>query len=684
MQSKGFSVNRTDIGVVAYLLAAVMFFIIPIPAGLLDVMLCLNISVALIVLMNALFSKEVLDMSFFPTILLFTTIFRISLNVSSTRLILTTGNPGNVVMTFGSFVGGGNLIIGAIIFLILIIIQFVVINKGSERVAEVSARFSLDAMPGKQMAIDADLSTGAISDEEAKKRRDKLQQESSFFGNMDGATKYVKGDATAGLIITAINIAGGTVMGMVNQGMDFVTALQTYGVITIGDGLSSQIPSLLISLSTGILVTKGSNEADFSGTLVKQLFGLPKVLYIVGGVVAFLGVFTPLSLPLFLAMGGMYIIVGRNMEKTLTEEKTEEVVTEEEEEADEIRRPENVVSLLQVDPIELEFGYGIIPLADVNQGGDLLDRVVMIRRQIALELGTVVPIIRLRDNIQLNPNQYIIKIKGIQVAEGEIQFDQYMAMNPGYVEEDIPGIDTREPSFGLPAKWITEAWRERAESVGYTVVDPPSIIATHLTEVIRAHIAELLTRQDVNNLVDNLKESNPALVDELIPKLLGIGEVQKVLQNLLREGVSIRDLLSIFEILADHAPSSRDTDLLTEYVRQGLRRAISSKYFPGGETTSVLTLDPALEKEIMSSVRQSENGAYLAIDPERVKSIMDDLGEKMKQFDDMGIMPIVVCSPIVRMYFKKMSGDYYRDLIVISYNEVEPDAVLQSAGMVTG
>jgi len=361
-----------------------------------------------------------------------------------------------------------------------------------------------------------------------------------------------------------------------------------------------------------------------------------------------------------------------------------EEVEEEEIAADEVRRHENVNQLLQVDPIELEFGYGIIPLADVNQGGDLLDRVVMIRRQIALELGTVVPIIRLRDNIQLNPNQYIIKIKGIQVAEGEIQFDQYMAMNPGYVEEDIPGIDTREPSFGLPAKWITEAWRERAESVGYTVVDPPSIIATHLTEVIRAHIAELLTRQDVNNLVDNLKESNPALVDELIPKLLGIGEVQKVLQNLLREGVSIRDLLSIFEILADHAPSTRDTDLLTEYVRQGLRRAISSKYFPGGETTSVLTLDPALEKEIMSSVRQSENGAYLAIDPERVKAIMDDLGEKMKQFDDMGIMPIVVCSPIVRMYFKKMSGDYYRDLIVISYNEVEPDAVLQSAGMVTG
>ena len=678
------SINKADVGVVAYLLAAVMFFIIPIPSFLLDVMLGLNIMLALIILLNVLFVEEVLDMSFFPTLLLFTTIFRISLNVSSTRLILSTGAPGNVVTTFGQFVGGGDLVIGVIVFIVLVIIQFVVINKGSERVAEVSARFTLDAMPGKQMAIDADLNTGAITDKEAKEKREKIQKESSFFGSMDGATKYVKGDATAGLIITAINLVGGTIMGVMNQGLGFSDAIQQYGILTIGDGLSSQIPSLLISLSTGILVTKGSQEADFSGTLVKQLFGIPRVLYIVGISMILLGLVTPLNFFLFGAYGAVMLVAGRSIDKAITVGTTEEEVTQEEEEVEEIRKPENVVSLLQVDPIELEFGYGIIPLADVNQGGDLLDRVVMIRRQIALELGTVVPIIRLRDNIQLNPNQYIIKIKGIQVTEGEILFDHYMAMDPGYVEEEITGIPTFEPSFHLPAIWITESQRERAESLGYTVVDPPSIIATHLTEVIRSHIAELLTRQDVNNLIDNLKESNPALVDELYPKLMGLGEVQKVLQNLLSEGVSIRDLLSIFENLADHAAATRDTDVLTEYVRQGLRAAISSKYFPANETTSVITLDPKLEQEIMASVKQTEQGAYLTLDPERTRAIIDDLGQKLEQFEQMGKMPIVVCSPIVRMYFKKMTQDYYKDLIVISFNEVEPNVELQSIGMVTG
>ena len=678
------SINKADVGVVAYLLAAVMFFIIPIPSFLLDVMLGLNIMLALIILLNVLFVEEVLDMSFFPTLLLFTTIFRISLNVSSTRLILSTGAPGNVVTTFGQFVGGGDLVIGVIVFIVLVIIQFVVINKGSERVAEVSARFTLDAMPGKQMAIDADLNTGAITDKEAKEKREKIQKESSFFGSMDGATKYVKGDATAGLIITAINLVGGTIMGVMNQGLGFSDAIQQYGILTIGDGLSSQIPSLLISLSTGILVTKGSQEADFSGTLVKQLFGIPRVLYIVGISMILLGLVTPLNFFLFGAYGAVMLVAGRSIDKAITVGTTEEEVTQEEEEAEEIRKPENVVSLLQVDPIELEFGYGIIPLADVNQGGDLLDRVVMIRRQIALELGTVVPIIRLRDNIQLNPNQYIIKIKGIQVTEGEILFDHYMAMDPGYVEEEITGIPTFEPSFHLPAIWITESQRERAESLGYTVVDPPSIIATHLTEVIRSHIAELLTRQDVNNLIDNLKESNPALVDELYPKLMGLGEVQKVLQNLLSEGVSIRDLLSIFENLADHAAATRDTDVLTEYVRQGLRAAISSKYFPANETTSVITLDPKLEQEIMASVKQTEQGAYLTLDPERTRAIIDDLGQKLEQFEQMGKMPIVVCSPIVRMYFKKMTQDYYKDLVVISFNEVEPNVELQSIGMVTG
>ncbi len=677
--------KKADIGVGLYLLCAVIFFIIPIPSLLLDVMLAINMGLALIILFNVLFVKEVLDMSFFPTLLLFTTIFRISLNVSSTRLILSTGNPGNVVKTFGNFVGGGNLVIGAIVFVVLIIIQFVVINKGSERVSEVTARFTLDAMPGKQMAIDADLNTGAITDEEARKRRDKIQQESSFFGAMDGATKYVKGDATAGLIITMINLVGGVVMGIMYQGLGAAEAFQTYGLLTIGDGLVSQIPSLLISLSTGILITKGSNEADFSGVLVKQLFGLPKVMYIVGAVLIFLGIVTPLRLEwwLFIGLGAAFIFGGRNISKNIGVEQIEEEAVQAENDAEEIRRPENVVSLLHVDPIELEFGYGIIPLADVNQGGDLLDRVVMIRRQIALELGTVVPIIRLRDNIQLNPNQYIIKIKGIQVTEGEILFDHYMAMNPGYVEEEITGIPTYEPSFHLPAIWITESQRERAESMGYTVVDPPSIIATHLTEVIRSHIAELLTRQDVQNLVDNLKESNPVLVDELIPKLLGLGEVQKVLQNLLAEGISIRDLLTIFETLADHAQTTRDTDVLTEYVRQALKRAISNKYFPANETTSVVTLDPKVEQEIMSSVKQTEQGAYLTLDPEKTKAIMQSVETETQKLESLGKSAIIITSPIVRMYFKKLSEDYFPDLIVVSYNEVESNVELQSVGMVT-
>ena len=675
--------KKADFGVAIYLLAAVIFFIIPIPSILLDVMLAINISLAMIILFNALFAKEVLDMSFFPTLLLFTTIFRISLNVSSTRLILSTGEPGNVVETFGGFVGGGNLVIGAIVFIVLILIQFIVINKGSERVSEVTARFTLDAMPGKQMAIDADLNTGAITEKEARERRTKIQQESNFFGSMDGATKYVKGDATAGLIITFINLIGGTIMGVMNGGLSAMEALQKYGILTIGDGLVSQVPSLLISLATGILVTKASSEADFGSMLVKQLFGIPKVLYIIGATITFLGIATPLNPVLFCALGIAFLAAGRKIQKDVKVEEIEEETNADETAAEEIRRPENVVSLLQVDPIELEFGYGIIPLADVNQCGDLLDRVVMIRRQIALELGTVVPIIRLRDNIQLNPNQYIIKIKGIQVTEGEILFDHYMAMNPGYVEEEITGIPTFEPSFHLPAIWITEGQRERAESLGYTVVDPPSIIATHLTEVIRSHIAELLTRQDVSNLISNIKENNPALVDELTPKLLSIGEIQKVLQNLLQEGISIRDLLTIFENLADHAVTTRDTDVLTEYVRQGLKRAISSKYFPANETTSVVTLDPKVEQEIMGSVKQTEQGAYLTLDPEKTKNIMESLKQEVAKLENIGKNPIVITSPIVRMYFKKLTEDYFKDLIVVSYNEVESNVELQSVGMVT-
>ncbi|WP_026508752.1 flagellar biosynthesis protein FlhA [Butyrivibrio sp. MC2013] len=684
MNRKRFTELVFDYGVALYVVAALVMLIIPIPPLLMDLLLALDLSMAFAILFDAMYVKEALNMSFYPTMLLCTTVFRIALNVSSTRLILTSGNPGQVIRVFGEFVGGGDLVVGIIVYIILVVVQFVVINKGSERVSEVTARFTLDAMPGKQMAIDADLNTGVIDDKEAKARREHIQHEATFFGNMDGASKYVQGDAIAGIIITGVNMVGGIIMGVLRMGMTAGEAANTFTILTIGDGLVSSIPSLCTSLATGVLVTKGAGENDFGHTLINQIFGLSKVMYLVGAVIAFLGIFSPLPTVVYAAIGILYIVGGRLMDQRIEEalitDKTEE---QEEIQAEEIRQPENVNSLLQVDPIELEFGYGIIPLADVNQGGDLLDRVVMIRRQIALELGTVVPIIRLRDNIQLNPNQYIIKIKGIQISEGEILFDHYMAMNPGHVEEEITGIPTFEPSFHLPAIWITESQRERAESMGYTVVDPPSIIATHLTEVIREHIAELMTRQDVQNLVNNLKENNAALVDELVPKLMSLGEIEKVLQNLLSEGISIRDLVSIFETLADYALSTHDTDILTEYVRQSLRRAISNKYFGQGETTSVVTLDPKLEQEIMGAVKQTETGAYLTLDPARTRAILDNVGVMAKKLEDSGRSPIVMTSPIVRMYFKKMTQDVYKDLIVISYSELEPDVELQSVGIVT-
>ncbi len=675
--------KKNDLFIGIYLLAGIICLFISVPSFLLDLLLAINISIAMIILFTALFSKEALDLQAFPSMLLFTTIFRISLNVSSTKLILKNGNAGQVIDAFGSFVGGDNIVIGFIVFIILVIVQFIVINKGSERVSEVTARFTLDAMPGKQMAIDADLNTGAITDKQARERREKIQQEASFFGAMDGATKYVKGDAAAGLIITVINLIGGVVIGMMNQGMGIQEALSQYAILTIGDGLVSQIPSLMISLSTGILVTKASKETLLPDEIMNELFSAPKVLIIVGSAMMFLGVVTPLPGFVFIPLGIGLVILGLSVNQSQNVQAIEGEVDNVSLEAQEIRKPENVVSLLQVDPIELEFGYGIIPLADVNQGGDLLDRVVMIRRQVALELGTVVPIIRLRDNIQLNPNQYIIKIKGIQVSEGEILFDHYMAMNPGFVEEEITGIPTFEPSFHLPAIWITENQRERAESLGYTVVDSPSIIATHLTEIIKSHISELLTRQDTQNLINNIKENNATLVEELVPKLMSVGEIQKVLQNLLSEGISIRDLLTIFETIADHASTTRDTDILTEYTRQSLKRAISSKFFIPNETTSVVTLDPTLEQEIMGAVKQTEQGGYINLPPDKVKKIMSSVESELNKLENMGKNPIVITSPIVRMYFKKLTYDYFKDLIVISYNEVEPNIELQSVGMVT-
>ncbi len=628
-------------------------------------------------------------MSSFPTILLITTLFRVSINISSTRLMLGTGYAGEVVNTFGTFVAGGNMIVGIIIFIILVLVNMMVITKGSERVAEVTARFTLDAMPGKQMAIDADLNSGLINEEEAKKRRAKIQSESNFFGAMDGATKFVKGDATAGILITFINVFGGIILGTTGiatgNPMPIGEAAQLFTLMAIGDGLVSQIPAILISTATGILVTKANADDNESlgNTLKNQLVSNSLVLVISGAFVMFLGIVTPLPTFIFVPFGAGILAYGIITNRQGEEADVLEEISVADAEADETRKPENVTSLLKVEAIQLLFGYGLLPLVDANQGGDLLDRVVMIRRQIALELGAVVPVIHLRDDIKLNPNQYKILIKGVEVASGDILFDHYMAMNSGYVEEEIDGIETVEPYLGLPALWIAESQREKAESLGYTVVDAPAIIATHVTEIIRTNLHEIITRQDVQNLINNVRETQPVLVDELIPKLLSIGEVQKVLSSLLAEGVSIRDLVTILETLADYAVVTRDTDMLTEYVRQALRRSISSKYFEVGKNNVVITLDPELEQQIMGSVQQSEQGSYLALDPNIAKKIFDNLNTEVNKLIGMGIQPIILTSPIVRAYFKKLIEQVSPDLIVLSYNEIDPGAEIQSIGMVS-
>jgi flagellar biosynthesis protein FlhA len=561
------------------------------------------------------------------------------------------------------------------------IVNFLVITKGAERVAEVAARFTLDAMPGKQMAIDADLNTGLINEQQARERRSKIQKEADFYGSMDGASKFVKNDAIAGIIITLLNIIGGLIIGMAMRGDDLNYALNTYTILTIGDGLVSQIPALMISTATSLVVTRAAaSESDISHDLLKQVFMNPKVMYIASALSVFLSLFLS-TLP-FLLMGGILFFIGYMLSKQQKEAMKKEEEHVEEQEVEEIRKPESVVGLLQVDPIELEFGYSIIPLADVNQGGDLLDRVVMIRRQLALELGIIVPIIRLRDNIQLKPDEYVVKIRGVEVARSDVMADRYMAMDPGDAEGELEGIDAIEPAFGLPTKWIDETQRERAEMLGYTIVDAPSVIATHLTEVIRRHAHEFLGRQEVKTLIENVKQTNPAVVEELVPKLLSFGEVQKILANLLKEGVSIRDMVTILETLADYAPMTTDTDVLTEYVRQALGRAISRKYLAYGNH-AVLTLDPALEQLIMESVKKTETGSYLTMDPKVASAIIDNLSKHVEKLLSTGNQPVVLASPIVRLYFKRLTQNTLPDLAVLSYNELEPNLEVKPAGVIS-
>lgn len=657
----------------------ILNLILPIPEIMLDFLLAINIILAAVIMLNTIYLKTALDLSIFPTLIVVTTIYRLSLNVTATKLILSEGKAGDVIRGFGTFVGRNNLVVGFVIFFIIMIVNFLVITKGSERVAEVAARFTLDAMPGKQMAIDADLNTGLISEAEAKERRKKVQREADFYGSMDGASKFVKNDAIAGIIITFLNIAGGLIIGVVMRGEEITDALNNYTILTIGDGLVSQLPALMLSVATSFIVTRAGADSDLNKDVIKQLFYNPKVLFIAAALSVGMAPFlTPVP---FLILAVVLVLIGIRITQLQKEAVADEEVQIQESEVEEIRKPENVVTLLQVDPIELEFGYGIIPLADANQGGDLLDRVVLIRRQLALELGMIVPVIRLRDNIQIGPNEYIIKIKGSEVAKGELLFDYFLAMNSGGVEEELDGIKTTEPAFGLPAIWIQEGQRDKAEMLGYTVVDPPSIIATHLTEVIKKHSYELLGRQEVQALVDNIKQTYPAIVDELVPKLMSVGEIQKVLANLLKENVSIRDMVTIMETLADYSPMTHDVDMLTEYVRQGLGRSISQKFFNGN--SNVITIDPKVEQMIMDSVQKTEFGSYLALDPSVSNTIINNVSKNVQRLLQLGSQPIVLASPIVRLYFKRLTENVIPGLVVLSYNEIDPGVEIQSVGTVT-
>ncbi len=671
-----------DVGFAVAVLAIVMVMIIPLSSFMMDMLIILNITISLMILMLALNIKDPMEFSVFPTLLLVITLFRLTLNLASTRLILgDEGNAGNMIKVFGGFVIGDNLVVGIIIFIIIMLIQFMVITKGSERVAEVSARFTLDAMPGKQMAIDADLNSGTIDETQARARREKIQKEADFHGAMDGASKFIKGDAILGIIVTLINIVGGIIIGMLTMNKSFGEVSKIFILATVGDGLVSQIPALLISTSAGIIVTRSGDDRTFGAEVIGQVMNQPNVLILTGALLIVISMIPGLPRFRMWILGGTLIAIGlvsrRSMKKE-TQTAQEDVA---EAAAQEKRKPESVTTLLQVDPIELEFGYGIVPMVDVSQGGDLLDRVVMIRRQCALDLGVIVPAIRLRDNIQLGTNTYVIKIKGSEVARGEVMADHLLALSTGDVEEEMYGIPTVEPTFGLPALWINRSEREKAELLGYSTVDPPSVIATHLTEVVKHHGHELLNRQQVQTLIDNLSKAQPALVEEVVPKMFSLGEVQKVLANLLRENVPIRDMSTIIETMGDYGNITRDPEMMTEYVRQNLRRSITRRFIPDN-AAHVITVDPQLEQLIVEHTKQSEHGAYLALEPTQIHTIFDRLRAIVEKVSNLGKSPVILTSPLIRRQFRKIAEQISADLVVLSYNELEQNVEVYSEGVV--
>ena len=667
--------DHSDIALAVAVVAILAILVLPVPPGFLDIMLAFNITISLIILLVTMYITKPLELSVFPGLLLIITLFRLSLNVASTRLILGTAYAGEVISSFGNFVVGGNYVVGFIIFAILIIIQFVVITKGAGRIAEVAARFTLDAMPGKQMAIDADLNAGLISEDQARKRREDISREADFYGAMDGASKFVRGDAIAGILITLINVIGGIVIGVVQRGMPASQALTTYTLLTVGDGLVTQIPALVVSTSAGIVVTRAASEANLSKDLTKQITVQPRAIIIAAIILTFFGIVPGMPTLPFMLLGGIAGTVGY---ATLQARKKKEQKAEVTEETKEIPPPEKMEEYLKVDPMEVEIGYALIPLVDVAQGNDLLDRISMIRRQIASEMGFLVPPIRIRDNIQLKSNEYQIKIRGHRIASSELFPGQYLAINPGFVAEKIEGPDVTEPAFGLQAKWVTENMKSQAEKRGYTVVEPAAVLATHLTEIIKSHAAEFITRQETANLIENIKHEHKALVEEVIPNLVGTGVIQKILQNLLEERIPIIDLPQILETIGDYASSTKDPDILTEYCRHSLSRTITEQYLNSVGGMTVMTIEPEVEQTIASAVQSTKHGLILTLPPEIAGKLHNALKLATEEMQAQGYTPVMLVSPNIRLVLKRFSRPVEANLAVISYNEILPEIEVES------
>lgn len=660
--------------------------------ALLDFLLLVNIGLSLVILLMTMYIKEALEFSIFPTILLITTVFRLALNVSTTRGILSTGQAGSVIATFGEFVMGGDPVVGFIIFIIIFLANFLVITKGSERVSEVAARFTLDAMPGKQMSIDADLNTGAITDEEAKIRRAKVQREADFFGSMDGATKFVKGDAIMSIITSLINLIGGAIIGIVG-GADINTVMSTYSLATVGDGLCSQIPSLLISVATGMVVTRTASEGSFNDDVKSSFTRNPIVFIITGGVMIVLMLVPGFPKPILailgaaLIYGGVYLMRRKTVEvqaaeaaeaaKQIEEAKEQRPTTD----TDYYRDIDNVFKLLNVEQVEMEFGYSLLHLVDERSGGNFIERVVLFRKQFAMDMGMVIPSVRMRDNPDINPNQYIIKIKGEEVARGEILVDHYLALDNGDVSMPVDGIDTIEPAFGIPARWISEDKKVAADVAGYTLIDPVSVMITHLSEVIKQHCSEILTRQDVKTMIENIKKTDATIVEDLVPNVISYGYLQKVLAMLLKEGVPIRDMETILETLSDHTATMKDIDITVEYVRQSLKRTITRR-FAEANSLRVITIDPRIEDMIVASVKKSDQGSYLSMDPETIQRIVARTTDEVNKIKDVIPNVIILTSPIVRVYFKKLIDQFLQNITVLSYSEIDSSTQIQSVGSI--